>query len=126
MNQEILDSELDASFVAPTRQFKGEELAPYTEGSRLLLVQVREDEDSAIYFIWSFIYMHIQIAKDRKNAIRLAWDKAQFREELMNWVMDKTEDERDVATKLVTSIIDEANKGQVEAIKQIGELQGNA
>jgi len=122
---DILNEELDSAFIAPSRQFKGEELAPYTEGSRLLLMQVRGEEDSPIYFIWSFVFMHIQIAKNRKDAIRLAWDKFEFREKLMDWVTNKTQEDLDIATGLVTMIIDEANKGQVEAVKQIGAVPGN-
>jgi hypothetical protein len=122
---DILNEELDSAFVAPARQFNGEELAPYTEGSRLLLMQVRGDEDSPIYFIWSFVFMHIQIAKNRKDAIRLAWNKQEFREKLMDWVSLKTQDDLDSATAIVTLIIDEANKGQVEAVKQGGTPQGN-
>jgi len=122
---DILNEELDSSFVAPARQFKGEELAPYTEGSRLLLMQVRNEEDSSIYFIWSFVFIHIQIARDKKAAIRLAWNRQEFREKLMEWVLDKTEEDRDVATGMVTSIIDEANKGQVEPIRNPGANSGN-
>ena len=122
---DILNEELDSAFVAPARQFKGEELAPYTEGSRLLLMQIRGEDDSPIYFIWSFVFMHIQIEKNRKGAIKLAWDKSQFREKLMDWVTDKTQDDLDLATGIVTMIIDEANKGQVEAIKQVGTTPGN-
>ena len=122
---DILNEELDSAFVAPARQFKGEELAPYTEGSRLLLMQIRGEDDSPIYFIWSFVFMHIQIEKNRKEAIKLAWDKSQFREKLMDWVTDKTQDDLDLATGIVTMIIDEANKGQVEAIKQVGTTPGN-
>ena len=71
MSNEILE-ELNASFVSPDREFKGEKLAQYTEGSRLLLMQVRDDGDSSIYFIWSFLYLHILLAKNRKEAIKLA------------------------------------------------------
>lgn len=126
MNQEILDSELSSSFVSPVRQFKGEELAPYTEGSRLLMVQARSEEDSTAFFVWAFIYLHIQIAKNKKEAIRLAWNKELFRETILNWIMDKTDSDREIASNLVTSIIEEANKGQVEPIPSVGELpQGN-
>lgn len=115
MSNEILD-ELNASFVSPEREFKGEKLAPYTEGSRLLLMQVRDDGDSSIYFIWSFVYLHILLAKNRKEAIKLAWNRDQFRETLMDWVSSKNEKDRDSATTLVSKIIDEANKSEIEVI----------
>ena len=118
MSNEILD-ELNASFVSPERDFKGEALAPYTEGSRLLLMQVRDDGDSSIYFIWSFLYLHILLAKNRKEAIKLAWNKDNFRESLMGWVSSKTEADRDLATIIVSKIIEESNKGQVEVVAGI-------
>lgn len=123
MSNEILD-ELDASFVSPEREFKGQKLAPYTEGSRLLLLQVRDDGDSSIYFIYAFLFLHILIAKDRKEAIRLAWNKELFRESLMDWVSTKTQEDRDMATSLVSKIIEEANKGRVSVIG--GGSEGNA
>ena len=122
MSNEILD-ELNASFVSPERDFKGEALAPYTEGSRLLLMQVRDDVDSPTYFIWSFLYLHILLAKNRKEAIKLAWNKDNFRESLMDWVSSKTEADRDLATIIVSKIIEESNKGQVEVVAGIGQGQ---
>ena len=123
MSNEILE-ELNSSFVSPDREFKGEKLAQYTEGSRLLLMQVRDDGDSSIYFIWSFLYLHILLAKNRKEAIKLAWNKDNFRESLMDWVAEKNEKDRDEATLLVSKIIEEANKGQVDVVKGIGQGQG--
>lgn len=123
-----LEEELNSTFVSPEREFMGEKLAPYTEGSRLLLLQVRDDEDSSIYFIWAFIYMHIQIAKNRKDAIKLAWNKNLFREKLFLWADNKTQSDRDIATNLVSSIIEEATKGQIEVLPTPGAIQqsGNA
>jgi hypothetical protein len=122
---DILNEELDSVFVRPARKFKEEELAPYTEGSRLLLAQVRGDDDSAVYFVWSFLFMHILIAKNRKDAIRLAWDKDGFRERLLDWILEKTQKDFDAGTEIVGSILDEANKGEVEPIRQEGTQQGN-
>lgn len=119
MSNEILD-ELNASFVADERQFKGEPIAPYTEGSRLLLLQVRDEADSSIYFIWSFLYLHILLKKDRKEAIKLAWNKDLFREKIIDWIADKTEADRETATMLVSKIIEESTRGQVDVIPQPG------
>jgi len=123
-----LEEELNSTFVSPEREFMGEKLAPYTEGSRLLLLQVRDDEDSSIYFIWAFVYMHIELAKDRKEAIKLAWNKNLFREKLFLWADNKTQSDRDIATNLVSSIIEEATKGQIEVLPTPGAIQqsGNA
>lgn len=123
---DILNEALNSSFVSPQREYKGEKLAPYTEGSRLLLVQCRADEDSTAFFIWAFLYIHIQIEKNRKEAIKLAWNKDLFREKIIDWIMDKTEDDRVVASNLVTAIVDEATIGQVEPIPSPGSnAQGN-
>lgn len=123
---DILDEALNSSFVSPQREYKGEKLAPYTEGSRLLLVQCRADEDTTAFFIWAFLYIHIQLEKNRKEAIKLAWDKDLFREKLIEWITDKTEDDRIAASNLVTAIVDEVAIGQVEAIPSQGNsTQGN-
>jgi len=123
---DILNEALESAFVAPQRQFKGEPLAPYTEGSRLLMVQSRSDDDSTQFFIWAFVFTHIQLHKNRKEAIKLCWNKDLFRESVLDWIADKTESDRDEASNLVASILDEANKGQVESIPTPGATaQGN-
>jgi len=121
MSEELqLEAELNAAFVAPDRLYKGEPLAPYTEGSRLLCLQVRDEADSPIWFIWSFLYMHLLLAKDRRSAIRLAWDKDAYREKLLDWIADKTEEDRAAAGALVGSILDEAARGRVEVLPPSG------
>jgi len=111
-----LEEELNSAFISPQKEFMGEKLAPYTEGSRLLLLQVRDDNDSSIYFIWSFIYVHLLISKNKKDAIKLCWNKDLFREKIMEYIEGKTEADRDAATQIVSNILDEAQKGKVEAI----------
>lgn len=126
MSNEILD-ELNSSFVSPEKEFDGEKLAPYTEGSRLLLLQVRDDEDSPMYFVWAFLYLHILLAKNRKEAIKIAWNKDKFRESLLEWIEKKTEADRDKATILVSKIIEEASRGAVDIVPSIGQVKsGNA
>jgi len=124
---DILNEELNATFVRPGRDFKGQPLAEYTEGSRLLMIQAREKEDSPVYFVWAFLYLHILLAKNRKEAIKLAWDKEAFKESLFDWVSDKTQEDRDMATNIVSSIIEEASKARVSIISSGGEgfLVGN-
>jgi hypothetical protein len=97
---DILNEELNATFVRPSRDFKGQPLAEYTEGSRLLMIQAKEKEDSPVYFVWAFLYLHILLAKNRKEAIKLAWDKEAFKESLFDWVSDKTQEDRDIATNI--------------------------
>ena len=116
MMNEIMDSELNSLFVSPEKSFMGEPLAPYTEGSKLLLMQVRNDDDSALFFVWSFIFIHINLKKNRRDAINFCWNKSLFRERLFEWVSEKTEKDKDDATKLVSLIVEESNKGAVEII----------
>jgi len=122
---DILNEELNSAFVQSERQFKGEAIAPYTEGSRLLLLQVRDEQDSSVFFIWAFLYMHIQLAKSKKEAIKLAWNKDLFREKVMDWIENKNEQDRAEATNIVSSIIEQSQKGQVEPIGSNSE-SGNA
>jgi hypothetical protein len=127
MSEEALLQELDNSLISPDRYFKDQKLAPYTEGSRLLMLQVRDDSDSAIYFVWSFIYLHILLAEDRKRAIRLAWDKDSFREKLMDWIAEMSEEDRNTASLMCSSILSEANKARVNVIPSaIAAPPGNA
>jgi hypothetical protein len=127
MSEEALLQELDNSLISPDRFFKDQKLAPYTEGSRLLMLQVRDDSDSAIYFVWSFIYLHILLAEDRKRAIRLAWDKDAFREKLMDWIAEMSEEDRNTASLMCSSILSEANKARVNVIPSaIAAPPGNA
>jgi hypothetical protein len=127
MSEEALLQELDNSLISPDRYFKNQRLAPYTEGSRLLMLQVRDDSDSAIYFVWSFIYLHILLAEDRKKTIRLAWDKDAFREKLMDWIAEMSEEDRNTASIMCSAILAEANKARVNVIPSaIAAPPGNA
>ena len=122
-----LEEELNSAFISPQKEFMGEKLAPYTEGSRLLLLQVRDDNDSSFYFIWSFIYVHILLAKNKKDAIKLCWNRDLFREKIMEYIEGKTEADREIATTIVSNILDEAQKGKVEAIPAPHQAElGNA
>jgi len=115
-----LEEELNSAFISPEKEFMGEKLAPYTEGSRLLMLQVYDEADSPIFFVWSFVYMHIHLNKNRKEAIKMAWSKDLFRDKVLTWADSRTEMDREVATTLVSSIIADSNKGQVEVIPTAG------
>ena len=120
-----LDEELNSAFIANAKFYNGEKLADYTEGSRLLLLQVRSDEDTTMFFIWAFIFMHIQIAKNRDTAIELAWNKNLFRSRLLDWMENKNDEERSIASKLVETIIEEANRGEVVVVPSGTTASGN-
>jgi hypothetical protein len=124
---DILDEELSASFVQPHKSFKGEQIAEYTEGSRLLMLQCKDKNDSSFYFIWAFLYLHLLIHKNKREAIKLAWDKDAFRERVLDWVVDKTDEDRDIATNIVSKIIEEAGKSRVSVVQSglEGQASGN-
>ena len=111
-----LEQDLDDAFIAPDTYFKGEKLAPYTEGSRLLMLQVRNDADSPIFFVYAFVYIHILLAQDRRAAIKLAWDRDAFREKLLEWSENMNEDDRNTASLVCSSILGAANKSRVNVI----------
>ena len=121
----ILDDELNSSFVKPSRDYKGEAIADYTEGSRLLMLQCKEPQDSSVYFIWAFLYIHILIAKNRKEAIKLAWNKDEFRDKLLGWIEDKTEEDRTLATNIVSEMIEEASRAKVSVVLSGNIVSGN-
>lgn len=122
---DILDDELNSAFVTPDKTFKEQKLSPYTEGSRLLLMQIRSDDDSAMFFVWAFIFVHIELAKNRKDAIRLCWNKDSFREKLVDWMSGFSDQDRESATALVGEVLEEARKGQVEIIPSASSSRGN-
>lgn len=127
MSNEILDEELNSFFVAPERQFNGEVLAPYTEGSRLLLLQVRSDEDSPHYFIWAFVFLHILLKRNKKEAVSLAWKKEVFKEKLFEWLETKGENDRDEAARICAEMVEEAAKSRAEIIgNKSGGTEGKA
>ena len=122
---DTLDDELNGSFVKPGRDYKGEAIADYTEGSRLLMLQCKEPQDSSVYFIWAFLYIHILIAKNRKEAIKLAWNKDEFRDKLLGWIEDKTEEDRTIATNIVSEMIEEASRAKVSVVLSGNIASGN-
>lgn len=111
-----LSQELNSAFVAESRLWKGQPLAAYTEGSRLLLSQIRQPGDSGLFFIYAFIFLHLELAKDRREAIRLCWDKDAFREAVLDFSMPLSSADRTDAAALVNAIIDEADRAETQVI----------
>ena len=127
MDDNSLDLELNNAFISPAKTWQGQELAPYTEGSRLIMSQVRNKEDSGIFFIYSFLFIHIELKKNRKALLRLAWNIEEFRSSVMDFAC--TIKDSEAATALVSSIFDEAAKAQYEIVDTTGGLMappGNA
>lgn len=114
--EQDISKELDGSFVADVRTWKGQPLAPYTEGSRILMSQIRSDADVGLYFIWAFLFLHLELKKDRKNAIRMAWNKDEFREAVLEFSSGMSMADREQAGAIVTSILDEADRAETEVV----------
>jgi hypothetical protein len=109
-----LSAELDGAFVQGQRLWRGQPLAPYTEGSRLLMNQIRSDGDAGLFFIWAFLFLHIELKKDRKNAIRLCWDRDAFREAVLDFSSPMSVADREQAAGLVNAMLDEAARAETE------------
>lgn len=109
-----ISAELDGAFVSGERTWKGQPLAPYTEGSRLLMAQVRSEDDAGLFFIWAFLYLHLELKKDRKNAIRLCWNREAFREAVLDFSSGMTIADRDAAAVVVNAMLDEAARAETE------------
>jgi hypothetical protein len=80
------------------------------------MIQIRNEADSPIFFVYSFVYLHILLAKNRKEAIKLAWDRDLFRERVMDWSDEMSEEDREVASILVANILNESNKSKVNVV----------
>jgi hypothetical protein len=67
------------------------------------------------------------IHKNKREAIKLAWDKDAFRERVLDWVVDKTDEDRDIATNIVSKIIEDASKAKVSIVQSglEGQSSGN-
>jgi hypothetical protein len=91
------------------------------------MLQCKDKNDSSVYFVWAFLYLHLLIHKNKREAIKLAWDKDAFRERVLDWVVDKTDEDRDNATNIVSKIIDEASKSRVSIVQSglEGQSSGN-
>ena len=117
MNEEQdISQELNGAFVAEARTWKGQPLAAYTEGSRLLMSQIRSEDDGGLFFIWAFLFLHLELHKDRRNAIRLCWDRPAFREAVLDFSSGMTVADREIAARLVNKVLDEATAAEVEVI----------
>lgn len=112
--EENLQQELDGAFVQGQRLWRGQPLAPYTEGSRLLMNQIRSDADAGLFFIWAFLYLHLELKRDRKNAIRLCWDRDAFREAVLDFSSAMSVADREQAAGLVNAMLDESTRAETE------------
>lgn len=112
-DEDILNKSLDKSFVITERTFKGQKLNKFTLGMRVVMNQIREESDTTEFFIWSTLFCLI---KPRSELVKLAWDKAKFREEVLNWSDDFVEQDFIDAVKIVDEIFNEIADARVKTI----------
>ena len=110
-DEEILNKALDKSFVINERLFKGQKLNKFSLGTRIVINQIREEIDTTEFFIWSTLFCLVQT---RAELVKLAWDKAKFREAVLNWSDDFTEQDFMDGVKIVDEIFGELADARVQ------------
>jgi len=110
-DEEILNKTLDKSFVINERSFKGYKINKFSLGTRIVINQIREDSDTTEFFIWSTLYC---LTQPRSDLVKLAWDKAKFRESVLNWSDEFTEQDFMDGVKIVDEIFSEITDARVQ------------
>jgi hypothetical protein len=110
-DEEILNKALDKSFVINERMFKGSKVGKFTLGTRIVMNQIREEADTTEFFIWSSLYC---LTHPRSELVKLAWDKAKFREEVLNWSDEFNEADFIEGVKIVDEIFSEIAEARVQ------------
>jgi len=110
-DEEILNKALDKSFVINERMFKGNKVGKFTLGTRIVMNQIREEADTTEFFIWSSLYC---LTHPRSELVKLAWDKAKFREAVLNWSDDFNEADFIEGVKIVDEIFSEIAEARVQ------------
>ena len=110
-DEEILNKTLDKSFVINERSFKGYKINKFSLGTRIVINQIREDSDTTEFFIWSTLYC---LTQPRSDLVKLAWDKSKFRESVLNWSDEFTEQDFMDGVKIVDEIFSEITDARVQ------------
>jgi hypothetical protein len=110
-DEEILNKALDKSFVINERIFKGNKVGKFTLGTRIVMNQIREEADTTEFFIWSSLYC---LTHPRSELVKLAWDKAKFREAVLNWSDEFNEADFIEGVKIVDEIFSEIAEARVQ------------
>ena len=110
-DDEIINKALDKSFVINERMFKGNKVGKFTLGTRIVMNQIREEADTTEFFIWSSLYC---LTHPRSELVKLAWDKAKFREAVLNWSDEFNESDFIEGVKIVDEIFSEISEARVK------------
>ena len=109
-DDEVLAKNLDKTFAIGERQFKGQKLNKFTLGHRIILNQVREEQDSTEFFIWSTLFC---LVTPREKLVELGWDKNKFRGAVLNWADKFVEEDFVEAVKIVEDVFKEITDSKV-------------
>lgn len=109
-DEEILNKNLDKTFALGERQFKGQKLNKFTLGHRIILNQVREEQDSTEFFIWSTLFCLIT---PRERLVELGWEKNKFRGAVLDWADKFAEEDFVEAVKIVEDVFKEITDSRV-------------
>ena len=109
-DEEILNKNLDKTFALGERQFKAQKLNKFTLGHRIILNQVREDQDSTEFFIWSTLFC---LVTPRERLVELGWDKNKFRGAVLDWADKFAEEDFVEAVKIVEDVFKEITESKV-------------
>jgi hypothetical protein len=91
--------------------FKGNKVGKFTLGTRIVMNQIREEADTTEFFIWSSLFC---LTHPRSELVKLAWDKAKFRETVLNWSDDFNESDFIEGVKIVDEIFSEISEARVQ------------
>jgi len=109
-DDEVLAKNLDKAFALGERQFRGQKLNKFTLGHRIILNQVREEQDSTEFFIWSTLFC---LTTPREKLVELGWDKNKFRGAVLDWADKFVEEDFIEAVKIVEDVFREINDSKV-------------
>ena len=109
-DDEVLAKNLDKTFALGERQFKGQKLNKFTLGHRIILNQVREEEDSTEFFIWSTLFC---LVTPREKLVELGWSKNKFRGAVLDWADRFVEEDFVEAVKIVEDVFKEITDSKV-------------
>jgi hypothetical protein len=109
-DDEVLAKNLDKTFALGERQFKGQKLNKFTLGHRIILNQIREEQDSTEFFIWSTLFCLIT---PRQKLVELGWDKNKFRGSVLDWADNFVEEDFIEAVKIVEDVFKEITDSKV-------------
>jgi len=109
-DEEVLSKNLDKAFTLGERQFKGQKLNKFTLGHRIILNQIREEEDSTEFFIWSTLFC---LVTTRERLVELGWSKTKFRMAVLEWADKFVEEDFIDAVKIVEDVFKEITDSKV-------------